>query len=70
MPEYKCECCDFKTIDKGKYLKHNETIKHLKKKGILCKTRTCNTRTCNTRTGLKRKSVKIRTNHRNVNQAN
>ena len=31
MPEYKCECCDFKTIDKGKYLKHNETIKHLKK---------------------------------------
>ena len=31
MPEYKCECCDFKTIDKGKYLKHNETNKHLKK---------------------------------------
>ena len=31
MPEYKCECCDFKTIDKGKYLKYNETIKHLKK---------------------------------------
>ena len=31
MPEYKCECCDFNTIDKGKYLKHNETIKHLKK---------------------------------------
>ena len=31
MPEYTCECCDFKTIDKGKYLKHNETIKHLKK---------------------------------------
>ena len=30
MPEYKCECCDFKTIDKGKYSKHNETIKHLK----------------------------------------
>ena len=31
MPEYKCECCDFKTIDKGKYFKHNETKKHLKK---------------------------------------
>ena len=31
MPEYKCECCEFKTIDKGKYLKHNETSKHLKK---------------------------------------
>jgi hypothetical protein len=31
MPEYKCECCDFKTIDKGKYLKYNGTIKHLKK---------------------------------------
>ena len=31
MPEYKCESCDFKTIDKGKYLKHSETIKHLKK---------------------------------------
>ena len=31
MPEYKCECCDFKTIDKGKYFKHNETNKHLKK---------------------------------------
>ena len=31
MPEYKCECCDFKTIDNGKYFKHNETIKHLKK---------------------------------------
>ena len=31
MPDYKRECCDFKTIDKGKYLKHNETIKHLKK---------------------------------------
>jgi hypothetical protein len=31
MPQYKCECCVFKTIDKRKYVKHNETIKHLKK---------------------------------------
>lgn len=31
MPDYICECCSFKTIDKGKFLKHNETSKHLKK---------------------------------------
>jgi hypothetical protein len=29
MPEYNCDCCGFKTRDKGKYLKHNETNKHL-----------------------------------------
>ena len=29
MPEYKCECCNFKTIDKCKYVVHLETKKHL-----------------------------------------
>jgi len=29
MPEYKCECCNFKTIDKCKYVAHLETKKHL-----------------------------------------
>lgn len=30
MPEYICECCDFKTMDKTRYAKHLETLKHKK----------------------------------------
>jgi hypothetical protein len=37
MPEYKCECCDFKTMDKGKFFRHNETNKHLKKMELFVK---------------------------------
>jgi hypothetical protein len=29
MPEYFCECCNFKTTDKTKYKRHTETSKHL-----------------------------------------
>jgi hypothetical protein len=29
--------CDFKNVDKGKYLKHNETIKHIKN-GVMLRT--------------------------------
>jgi hypothetical protein len=31
MPEYFCECCNFKTLIKCKFINHNETTKHLKK---------------------------------------
>lgn len=29
MPEYFCQCCNFKTMDKTKYNRHTETSKHL-----------------------------------------
>lgn len=29
MPEYVCECCHFKTIDKSKYTRHMESGKHM-----------------------------------------
>lgn len=29
MPEYFCQCCNFKTNDKTKYKRHTETSKHL-----------------------------------------
>ena len=35
MPEYKCECCNFKTIDKCKYVVHLETKKHLSNVSIM-----------------------------------
>ena len=35
MPEYKCECCNFKTIDKCKYVAHLETKKHLSNVSIM-----------------------------------
>jgi len=35
MPEYICECCSFKTIDKGKYQTHLQTKKHLSKVNIM-----------------------------------
>jgi len=28
MPEYSCECCHFKTIDKTKFKRHMESSKH------------------------------------------
>ena len=35
MPEYICECYNFKTIDKGKYQTHLETKKHLSNVNIM-----------------------------------
>ncbi len=29
MPEYNCQCCNFKTMDKSKYKRHTETDKHI-----------------------------------------
>jgi hypothetical protein len=29
MPEYFCQCCNFKTIDKSKYTRHTESGKHI-----------------------------------------
>jgi hypothetical protein len=30
MPEYNCQCCNFKTNDKTKFKRHTETDKHIK----------------------------------------
>jgi len=34
MPEYFCQCCNFKTSDKTKYKCHTESAKHMKQSNI------------------------------------
>jgi hypothetical protein len=34
MPEYFCQCCNFKTVDKTKYKCHIESAKHMKQSNI------------------------------------